>query len=317
MGGKNTERMIIAAMMSLIVYGLNWYVYRATAVHVGGASNAQPVAYVESVREEVQRRPVELLIWQLLSDGEALYPGEVIKTSANSEVRIQFASGGRFIDLEPETEIVISQSSNEVSLDLMKGNIFVAQGEKGTADDSATLTLNSGKGKVDLSKATASLSKSNGDNLNVQVLKGSAKIESNGETKDIESGKAGGLNANGSVVDQASIQILSPSLEKPTYINPDNISPIAFSWKGLPPNALVQLMVGSNRKNMKAVSASTKESPTSATHTLKPGKYFWKLLAKNPETQAAMGESSVYRLEVSPRFPPTPAQRSRTWCSGA
>lgn len=304
MVGKNTERMILAALLSFTVYGATWYWYRITAVQVDSNANAKPVAYVGSVREDVQRRPVELLVWQLLNDGEPLYPGEVIRTNANSEVRIQFAESSRFIDLEPDTEIVLSQSSDEVSLELTKGNLFVAQGDKD--DGGKTLTLNSGNGKVDLSSATASLSKSDGANLNVQVLKGKAKIEANGQSKELDSGKSGGVNANGSVFDQAAIQILSPSLDKVSYVNPDNITPTPFSWTGLPDKALVQLMVGPNRKNLKMVGTTSAASPTSISHTVKPGKYFWKLVAKNPTDQTNLGESPTYRLEVASRFAPTP-----------
>ena len=302
--GKNTERMIIAAMLSVFVYGGTLFWYRSTANKTDNTESSKPVAFVDNVKEDVQRRPVEMLIWQVLTGGEPLYPGEVIRTNADSEVRIKFAEGGRFIDLDPDTEIVISQSSNEVSLDLMKGGLFVKQSE--TGDSGTSLMLNSGKGKVDLSTATASLSKQDGSNLNVQVLKGSAKIESNGQVKELDSGKSGGVNASGNVFDQAALQILSPSLEKPSFINLENPTPVQFSWKGLPEKSTVQLLVGTSRKNLKVVGTTNPQNPSLIKHMLKPGKYFWKLLAKNPTDQINLGESQTFRLEVTGRFAPTP-----------
>ncbi|GIL18846.1 MAG: hypothetical protein BroJett040_25970 [Oligoflexia bacterium] len=287
---KHGRRLIVAALMSMSVYGGTYYWYKASATKFDKNVDTKPVAFVSTVKEDVTRRPASRLIWQMLDQGEPLYPGEAIKTSNKGEIRIQFAESDRYIDLDPDSLIVISMNKNEISLDLMDGSLFVAGGDgSSNSGNGPALTLNSAKGKVDLSKATASLSKSASGGVDLQVIKGSVKTDDGKELK--------GIN-------QSAIQILSPQQDQPTIINPDNLEPVIFSWKGFPSNTVVSLWIGSSRKDLKEVAVTKTTNMSSLDRKLKSGKYFWKLVGKDSVTQKTIGESSLQRLEVAARYAP-------------
>ncbi|MFN7454295.1 MAG: hypothetical protein ACK5RO_06505 [Pseudobdellovibrionaceae bacterium] len=289
---KSLERLILAALLSAIVSFGTHYWYQSTKPDQSRSENEKPIAYVTQINEDVHRRPTTRLLWQLLDSGEALFPGEAIRTSSEGEVRIQFSGTDRFLDLESGSLIVISQGKkNEISLDLLDGSLFVAQKEGSTQTDGPALTLKSEGRVVDLSNATAQLSKSPGKSLDVQVLKGSAKIEDpSGQTKEISAGQS-----------SSKFQILQPLLDEPYFVNPEAIENLGFEWKGIPEGSKVTLWTGKSRKSLTSTSSSSETSKLD--HRFIPGKYFWKLVAQD-SSGTTVAESSIYRVEVIGQFAP-------------
>ena len=294
---RTLRRLSLALMLSLSVLGSSLYFAKRIRTVSNDTSDQKPIAFARQIEDEVERRAVTSLVWQGLNQGEPLFPGEAIKTSAKGEIRIQFAESDRFINLDPDSLIVISQGNhNEISLDLKGGSLLVGQTEgatKSTGDEPA-LTLNSDQGKVDLSKATAQLSKSAGQKLDVQVLKGKAKLESGGKSQEIDASKP-----------LSSLEILSPALDRPYYINTSAPRPVVFKWVGFPPKSEISLLVGKLRKDLAAPEKLSPSTSDSLSWSLPVGKHFWKLVAKDPTTKKVVQESSVYRLEVAGRSPPT------------
>lgn len=290
---KTLKRLLVAALLSLSVYGATMWWYKNSETRVGDTEQQKPVAFIQSLENEAERRQTTRLIWQMLDEGDPVFTGESIRTSELGEVRIQFADGGNYIDLEPDSLIVISGNGKEISLDLAEGSLQVNKGD-GEADSSAPkLLLNSDQGKIDLTKASAQLSKADGKGLELQVLEGSAKVNDNGQTKDFSPLKT-----------SSNIEILSPSLDKPHLFNPEKPEPVVFRWKGFPENAVVTLWTGKTRKAMSQWTETVTKSPTELQATLPPGKQFWKLVVMDPATQTPVQESGIYRIEVGHRFPP-------------
>jgi hypothetical protein len=285
---KQTRRVLFAAVLSLTVYGATWYWYSLQKNSADQHQGMKPIAYVSTIQEDARRRPASRLIWQLLSSGDPLYTGEAIKTSDKSEVRIQFMDGERYIDLDPDSLVVISSGKNEISLDLMNGSILVAGGSEKNAEGSPLLTLNSGKGKVDLSHATASLSKSS-KGVDVQVLKGKATNENGQEVQDSE---------------KEMVTVLSPRSDRPAVINPELRDPIKFAWQGFPANSIVSLWTGSSRNNLQMVGETKDPSARTLEKQIAPGKHFFKLVAKDPKTPNVQLESKIHRFEVVTKYPP-------------
>lgn len=294
---KTFMRLALALALSLSVWRGSLYLSKKFESVRSTDLNQKPVAIAKQVSDEVERRPVTSLVWSVIEPGEDLYAGEAIKTSSYGEVRIQFKDSNRFIDLDPDSLIVISQGgNNEISLDLQGGSLFVSQGEKSAGQSAEpSLLLNSASGKVDLSNATAQLSKSSGKDIDVQVLKGKAKIESNGQSKEIDANKK-----------LSGLEILSPALDRPFYVNPENPQPIQFTWKGFPPQTQVSLWAGKTRQDLKEISKALKPDETSLLAKLSVGKNFWKLVAEDGKTKTITQQSSIYRIEVVSRYAPSP-----------
>lgn len=300
---SKVKRLSIAAILSGSGFAatLLWYKSTDNSLNYSGEV---PLAQVGSVSDEVLRRPPDRLLWHSLNTGDSLFNGETIRTSPLGEIRIQFEDG-RFIDLEPDSLIQLSKNQGEISLDLMEGGLFVNAKSDGAAGGASSgLVLNSAQGKVDLSGASASLSKSEGQKLNLQVVEGSAKIKSkDGQTKEITSGKSGTLGASGLTFDSNQLKIISPLPNKALYIDPTKKPEINFQWTGFPKEWKVSAQVGTGRNQLKDV-GSAEIGAEKITSALALGKHYWKLVARDPATNEIKAQSPVYRLEVLPRSTP-------------
>lgn len=274
------KKILLAAVLSCASFGLTHLIYLMTAPADVNGGNREPIAFVRSVHDEVQRRPVTRVIWQLIEPGDPVYPGEAVKTSSLGEVSLEFADSKRRLDLEPDTLIVLTKSRDEISMELLDGNALVAQGN-GADENSAEpkLTLQSKNGKVDLSRATASLSK---DQIN--VLSGEATVDKDGQKQEFQNDG-----------DLSKMRVTSPSIEETVYVSASHPKPVKFSWTGTPVGSKTTLHIGGFRKTMKAIGPST--TLTELSQELKPGRYYWKLVVQGASGNT-LGESSVFKLEV-------------------
>jgi hypothetical protein len=300
---SKVKRLSIAAILSGTGFATTIIWYKSTDSTIVTTGEA-PLAQVGSVFDEVLRRPPDRLLWHSLNTGDPLYNGETIRTSTLGEVRIQFEDG-RYIDIEPDSLIQLSKAQGEISLDLMEGGLFVnAKADGAAAPGQSGLVLNSAQGKVDLSGASASLSKSEGQKLNLQVVEGSATIQSkDGQTKELTSGKSGTLGKGGISFDSNLLKIISPAPNKAVFVDPSKQPDVNFKWTGFPKEWRISAQVGESRRHLK--DAGTAEiGKETLTSTINLGKHYWKLIARDPDTNEVKGESPVYRLEVLARSTP-------------
>lgn len=298
---RTLRRLLWALLLSVGSYMATYFWYQSTRQMSVGSKDQQPIAFVTDISERVKRRPPSQQNWLTAEVGDSLYPGEAVQTKEASDVRIQLAESDRYIDLEAESLIVLSKSTdNEISLDLMDGSLFVGGhgGAEGETSSGPALTLKSDQGKVDLTRATAQLSKSKGSRLDLQVLKGSAKIEdSDGQAKEITSTQK-----------LSEFEILQPQFDQTSFINPENPQPTIFKWKGAPANSLVQLWIGTSRKNLEYTFMTNEPSQSIIGHKLAVGKYFWKLVAIDKDSKKTLNESGVQKLEVGSKTAPAIVQ---------
>ncbi len=299
------KRIIAAAILSFSVYGATQYFADQFRPQRQIENTENPIAYIKDVDDEVEKRAVTSLVWKGVSTGELLHPGEAIKTSSQGEVRIQFTESSRFIDLDPDSLIVLTQEKNsEISLDLLNGSLLVGQKqEQSSAKSEPALTLKSSQGKVDLSEATAQISKSSGDQIDVRVLRGKAKVEKDGKIQEFDKSRQ-----------LSKLEILSPLLDQPLYLNPSSEEAVPFKWKGFPASTRTSLWIGKTRKNLLEISRTESPDITQLTTRLNPGNYFWKLKAHEALKGQIVEESPLFRLKIENRYPPTlvqPAHQSK------
>ncbi len=295
------KRLAIAACLSLVGMGTTILWYYETAPKIIGTGEA-PLAQAARVDEEVLRRPPTRLLWRPVNIGDNLYNGETIRTSDQAEMRIQFPDG-RYVDLQPDSLIVLQKSNGDINLDLLDGSLFV-NGKAGGKAESGLL-LNSANGKVDLTNASATLTRSAGDSLNLQVVDGQAKIKSkDGKVNTVESGKSSSINATGVQLNSAAIGIISPAPGKPYFVEPDGDTKVVFKWRNAPPAAKVTLLAGTTRKGLKEAGVTPTAGETQMAAKVPFGKVWFKLVAKD-SSGATVQESPVEHVNVNGRYPPT------------
>ena len=286
---------------------LSWY--RRSAPRYTPAGQ-EPLAQVARVGDEVLKRPPTRLLWQALSRGDSLYSGETIRTSARGELRIQFEDG-RFIDMEPDSLIVLQKSKGEIALDLLEGSLFVDAVR--AAPLQTDLVLKSGSGKVSLNGSSATVAKSaaldGADRLDVQVIRGTAKVrDGSGKARDIVSGKRSSLNSEGAVQDDSEMPLES-LLPKPLaslYVDPASPNQIKFTWQGAHPRWRVALWLGPSRAAIQDVASALAGAQPVLSAEVPPGKNWWRLVATD-EANKKVAQTALNRIDVLVGVPPTPA----------
>ena len=284
---KSVRRVLAAAVISVAIYGGTWFWYEGTLTNSSSDNEVRPIAFADTIANDVNRRPAARLIWQNLNTGEPLYPGEAIRTGSRGQIRIRFPDSSRSLDLDPDSLIVINSGEKEIALDLMDGSVLVT-GDKTDSTDGPALTLNSSSGKVDLSHSTASLSKSSKGEVDVSVIKG--KVTGvNGETLNLKISEA--------------LEVIAPAVDSPLIMNADAIEPVRFVWKQNPTAVRYQLWFGDSPKELKNLAEVGNLS--SLDRKIQTGLHFYKIVALDGN-KAVLAESHTRRLEMITRRPPGP-----------
>jgi hypothetical protein len=287
---KTVRRLLIAALVSAAGFASTITWYKLSENVELGAGNLKPIARLVTTVNDVQKKQVQKLIWQPAVDNEVLHVGEAIRTAPNAEARIEFLGSATAIDLEPDSAIVLEETDGKLSLDFLKGNIMVkADTTAGGAGGDLGITLKSGDKNIALGKSEVSLGKSQSGDLDLQVLKGTVN----------------GLDANSLTAGQ--IKILSPLPGDPIYINTLQKELAIFKWQPLPAGYEVFLESGDNRTDLKPVAGALGLGDKGELRaSIKPGKAFFRLVAKSADGKLPEMSSMVMRTSVLAKIPPQP-----------
>lgn len=287
---QHWKRLFIAAFTSSSVFGATLLWYEHSQKSSSQKNNSDPIAYVETIHQDLQKRAPARLLWQSAAKGDPLYDGEAIRTNSDSEARIVFANSDSYLDLEADSLIVLKRLKGEIALDLLEGHLFV----KVQSDNPGTnIVLNSEKGKFKLTQATANISRKKGKALDLQVLAGQAVVKKeNGNEQTLEA--------------QTDIRILAPNPEKTLIIGAEAPEPTRFEWQALAKGTNYKFSYGLSRETLEA---STSTNQSFITLNLDEGKYFWQIEAFDSNGKQ-IGQTPVQRANIVARHTPlitTPA----------
>lgn len=293
------SRFLITFCFSAMIAGGTYY-WDRTQRTPSSDSSSPIIAYVTVLENEVHRRPQTRLLWQNMEAGEAVRSGEIVRTSTDSVARIQFQGTDRYLDLEAESMVAFKQaSSSEISLDLLNGSLFVAESKDASAEaqKGLSLTLESEKGKVDLTQASAQISKSQGSAVDIQVLKGAALLKDKDSTQKITSEKP-----------LSQFEILSPILGQKVFIHPEKADPVLFAWKLASPTATppkesqFRVLIATTRamKNPKSFTAEK----SSLASSLPEGTHFWRVEQVDQQNKT-LSQSGIFKLDIEARKKPS------------
>jgi hypothetical protein len=294
------SRLTIAAMISTV--GV-----MATFILFGPEETTQtyedkkPIARLAEALNEVQRKPIERVIWEGVTIDDPLFAGEAIRTTSESEAKIEFLDTGTIIELEPDSLVILEASHGKVALDFLKGNLFVKAGQGGAGQ----LTLKSGTSNIDLANAELALGKGADDQLNLEVFKGQATVDSNGKKLTLDKNKSGVLGKDGVQTTKASIQITLPEPNSSVYINPKRKELVNFNWKPLEKGYVVSVEAGKARSKLRKIhNVEGVGENGKMTANLKIGRVYWRLVATHPDPKKPMMTSPIVRNEIVAKLSP-------------
>lgn len=266
----------------------------------------QPIARPIEILNDVQRKAKTRVIWQNIGPYENLYSGEEIRTSENSEVKISLLHNGTTIHLEPDSLVVLQEAPGQVELDFLHGNLFIKSADDPNRRlDKAELIIKSGNSKIDLAKTDLALSKKVKGNLEVQVLKGQANVQTGNKSVTIAQDHVGVVSESGVRVNYDTLTVISPVSGKTIYIHPTAPEPIEVRWKKISPQYNLAVELGASRTRMQILNqAPVKGHVGSLKIPLKAGTFYWRLSAVHPDPKLPSLKSLVHRVNVLPMIPP-------------
>ena len=285
-------RLSIALLLSLSTLAITLWWYDLTLPKTKNIATGKPIAFVGSIVNDVLKRPADRLLWQKAETNEPLFNGEAIRTPADANAKILFEGSGRILDIEPGSLIVLQRSEGQIALELMEGAIQVAKNQNAETNSTA-LVLKSESGQIDLSQASASLSKNAKTGLSLEVLEGTASVKTkDGKNQVIKTGESGQINQSGYDIKQQQIKLGKPA--KLVEIT-DALEPVEFDWSGAPEKSTVGLWIGTKRSNMTEI---LRTQNASAHQELNLNtKYFWKIALYDQQNQI-IAESTTATFET-------------------
>lgn len=295
---KNQKRIALAAAISAAGFLSTtlWYNLGAGGVHT---SNSKAIAKIIRSVNEVQRKPLTKLIWQPIFDKDIVYAGEAIRTASNAEATIEFLESGTKIDLDPDSAIVLEESAGKLALNFLQGNLLVKAGKSsgtGAADD---ITVKTGDQQIALGNSELSLGKTSSGQIDLQVLKGQAKIVDGDKTVTLDQGKS---------LSGQSLVLLKPTADDTIYIDPDSKEKVVFEWQHL--NAgdyTVTLEAGPTRNSMKLVPGAMATGAAGKLEAeLKVGRVYYRIVARSNDANFKQLASAVIKNTVIAKIPPSP-----------
>jgi len=280
-------RLLIAGFISLTSLAIVQIWFDLTKPELSGQSNQEPIAFIKQIKDDVDRRPVKRQVWQSLTKGDYVFSGEAIRTLKDSEVQIEFIEGGRSINIEPESIVLIAQNSNkELALDLMEGGASVVANESKKDDSTINLIQN---GKSIVIKGSAVLSKSN---------TGSLEIQSNDIVQNINPFF---INMNDTRL--MSFKLMAPLKDKIIFTD-GQFASVKLMWQSQAKDLQVKVSLGSQRSFLNTVRNVLPGDPQAADFNLNAGFHFFKMYFINQKTQKIVAESKLQRIKIVERNMP-------------
>jgi hypothetical protein len=307
--GRYTGRLIFAILLSAgSFFGTEyWYEQSVLEASMGSAKQLKnPIAILQEALNDVQKKSSRKIIWEDISKDDLLYPGESLRTNSDAEAKIFFIKSKTLIELEPDSLIVLEESSKGLSLNFLKGNLFV-KNKEGAPAGAANLILKSGNSEIDIKNSSLSLSKKTSGDVSLDVFEGSATIKGkDGKEKKVDNTKSGVLSDQGLKISKEKIIILSPSPKFPVYIDPTKNQKLGIKWKKISGDYNVFIESGRRRSKLKRnskIMASGSDGLMNIKSKL--GKFYWRLKAvAKPGKILPDMTSKVLPLKIIAKIPP-------------
>ncbi len=277
------KRLFVPFLISILGVILTKYWSVKTAPKIE-EQNQNALAVLVNSSNEVRKKPKDRLVWFVVEDGDSLYPGETVRTSANAEAKITLATGQSEIEMDPDSEISLDFEQGKVSLDFLKGNLTVS-----SENASDELVVKAGDKKISLKESVFKMAKSKSGKLDYKVLKGKAELSSNGQVESLKAVE----------VEKIELTLLAPANQESVAVMPVISDLVDFQWTPIIDDYEVSLQTTKDKSSFKNAWTSKPQSGAQGklTAAAKEGRFFWRLKATRKDQTVPPVFSEVREIE--------------------
>ena len=214
----------------------------------------------------IQRKPGQKVVWKDVYESFPLNNKDMIRTYEDSDAVIKFKDGTE-VKLDENSLIYFDFTDKKPSIKFDSGKIQV-----NSTNENVSIT--SEDKKIDMGKGDFKLGKENDTDLNFVVNSGNATIESGGKKATIKESQQAKIGSKGMSVEDLPFALISPEDQYKSLTF--KTSTINFKWKSKTnlPNSFLEV---SRNKDFSDLAYQTKANGETATATLAPATYYWRL----------------------------------------
>jgi hypothetical protein len=284
-GFRIFDIVIILVFLAIAAFSIN--LFWSDLMRTINLQNVEPVGTVVIKKNTVQRRHSNRLLWDRLSNESPVYMGDVIRIADISAATLNIEENS--IDLDENTMVRITRAADgeSLQLNLRAGNLYLAAGSaRGVVVDINGKQVQTAPGAI------ISASSGADGQVSLQVNRGSARFIGEGTGREITSGMAVTMNADGNELPQRMVVVTSPS-PNARYLK-ETAEPFAviFSWNriNLDPSQTLRLDIGMD-SNFSQIFRIYENLNNRAQVLFDSGLWFWRLSFGN--TVMASGRLTI------------------------
>lgn len=283
MSHQNTVRLLLAFFLSSMVFLSTWFWY-IRGIPPKVASDQDSVGYISEQTNDVQKRSTTKVLWENTTNGESLYPGEAIRTSAESEAKFFLFDSNTELRLLPDSLIVLEKNAKGLELNFLSGELFVNSGTSKPNAQYADVTIKAGANTIDPKKSSLSLSKTETGEINVDVHRGNVTLIGRKQTVSVVPKKPVQLRSDGDVTESKMIRVISPVLGDQILIDRGQKGITVF-FEPLPSTEKVYIEFGTDAKKMSGLpNAFVSGASGKINLPIKLGRVYWRLRSEGPNS---------------------------------
>jgi outer membrane protein assembly factor BamB len=301
---KSLSSDLIAVGLSvLITGGSSGILYNDFTKKIDAGQNRQ-IGTISFKKRVAQRKYAKQVVWEDIEQNSPVFSNDSIRTSDISEAVIHL-DDGTAINVDENSLILLAAAKDAININFEQGSISASRSGLGDSYF-GKINIQSKNTIVSIEKSDVTLSKSDTDELDLTVSRGTAQLKAGGgAAQTILKDQKVIIDpvSSGTKVTDISLQLTAPS-DSGYIISSDPQAAVTFSWQELK-DVKPSLEVSSDRLFAKPLITRLNAVSGTAGY-LAPGTYYWRIKALNPDSKK-MEFSEARRFSVLRDRPVVPA----------
>ncbi len=193
-------------------------------------AEAKEIGTITYKRRIAQRKYASQVIWEDVEQNIPVYNNDSIRTSEMSEAVIHLHDGTD-IQLADDSMILLAMSEGAININFSHGTLYAKRGDL-AAKDVQQINIVSKEATVSIEKSDVKLSKTENKELNLNVSKGTAKIQTGKEEKTIEKDQKVTVSSDTKET-KVFNKVLKPISPDPNayFVSLNPTLPVRFTWE--------------------------------------------------------------------------------------
>ncbi len=258
--------------LSLVLLGIfGWAGYEFYRDLNGEIRNegGEVIGEISYIENSAQRKFTKRAVWGELETSSPLYNYDSLRTIDDSRAVIRLIDGTE-ITMDANSYIVLEWGEESRNIEFLGGNISAS-----SSDGSGGLQIRSEDTVIALNKASVSLNKTEGEEINLSVDQGTIDVSRGGRTTSIEENFKASISDD-ITVEQEAVKLKVP-LNNRLIVTTSASVPISFTWDQVLPLTGARLEIGEYKDFINFSDYSLDGNSSSYDMDIIPGTYYWRI----------------------------------------